>query len=155
MDWSLAIDAAYFAIGAFCLRQSHHYRDLHGIGFGILMLSTWLVSMVAVGMLPHNADVALIPITSYDAIVAIFVGAMTPLLWSVRGAVMFGMFGVEMLFLIGAAVSGMWATRDCFLVLNLIWVVQVLIAGWPGVVATVYDWNGGRGFGARAYVSRS
>ena len=142
MTSAALIDLAYLFAGLACFAASVRRMDVRGIGYGAVMLSTWLVSLICVTDL--SPEWALVPIVSFDASAALVVACFLAREDDRRGWLIFGLFGVEMVALVSMSFRGAWGSGICYAVLNVIWTTQVLIGGGANVFATLRDWGGRR-----------
>jgi hypothetical protein len=132
--WLWGTEAIAFLIAS--LRR----RELVGIELGGAMFATWLASVWA--LMTATNEQAFYITTFCDAAVGLGLALwMTIVGQSRRGRWIVGLFTVEMLIRLPAAIWGWWNENYCYDPLCVIFGLQVAIGGWPSARDTATDWR--------------
>jgi len=133
----------YGAMGAGCLGASIRRGCPRCVGYGLAMMVSWLVTTLAVAILPADRAPALI--IPADGALALMIGAAVGRRADRKGVLLLELFGVEMVWHLAAWAFGFWGSWHHYAGLNVIYAAQVLVAGGSNVVSILADWRPGRG----------
>ena len=136
--------AFYGILAAVCLLGSSIQNDCRAARYGLLMFICWMVSWFAMSIcalyrIPWPwAMAVIIPCDGIVAMAFIWEMADVP---NRQGLAILTLFGMEMIFHLFCAVNHTFGTLNHFILIDIVYAAQVLIAGGANVIRTFDDWS--------------
>lgn len=141
----------YGVIGSVCFWASIRRGDRQSFFYGGMLLISWLFAAVASGSLTATQAPFLIIVA--DGGIAFAIALDLRQRPAARGWAILNLFLLEAVAHFAAATIGFWGATFHYLLINVIWAAQVLIAGGVNVVGVIVDW--GDRSGAHVRIRRS